>query len=86
VLEGRTSFVIAHRLSTIRAADRIVVIVDGKIAEEGSHEELLALRGRYFDLYVQQSLRDSARTEGLWRTRSRAPGGTLVSPGAAPVT
>lgn len=51
LLKGRTSFVIAHRLSTITNADRIVVIEDGQIAEQGRHEELLAKRGKYFHLY-----------------------------------
>ena len=51
LLKGRTSFVIAHRLSTITNADRIVVIEGGKIAEQGRHEELLAIRGKYFHLY-----------------------------------
>ena len=51
LLKGRTSFVIAHRLSTITNADRIVVIEDGQIIEHGSHEELLARRGKYFHLY-----------------------------------
>jgi ATP-binding cassette subfamily B protein len=51
---GRTAFVIAHRLSTIRNADRILVIDKGQIAEIGTHEELLAQRGRYFDLYLTQ--------------------------------
>lgn len=54
MLEGRTSFVIAHRLSTIRRADRILVIEDGKIAEEGTHKELLKLRGKYYHLYTSQ--------------------------------
>jgi ATP-binding cassette subfamily B protein len=50
----RTSFVIAHRLSTIRDADRILVMVDGAIVEQGSHEELLELDGAYADLYRSQ--------------------------------
>lgn len=54
VLEGRTSFVVAHRLSTIRTADKILVIADGKIAEAGTHAELLALKGRYYRLYTHQ--------------------------------
>ena len=54
LMEGRTSFVIAHRLSTIRRADRILVIEDGKIAEGGSHAELLKQRGHYYRLYTQQ--------------------------------
>jgi len=51
LLRGRTSFVIAHRLSTITNADRIVVIHDGKIIEQGRHSELLARQGMYYELY-----------------------------------
>ena len=58
MLEGCTSFVIAHRLSTIRSADRILVIEQGSIQESGTHTELLALRGRYHNLYTQQRLRE----------------------------
>lgn len=54
LLKGRTSFVIAHRLSTIRKADRIFVIDDGGIAEEGSSDELLAKKGIYHNLYMAQ--------------------------------
>jgi len=54
LLRGRTSFVIAHRLSTIRKADRIFVIDDGKIMEEGSSDELLAMKGLYYNLYMAQ--------------------------------
>ncbi|MFZ5818591.1 MAG: ABC transporter ATP-binding protein, partial [Chloroflexota bacterium] len=54
LMKGRTSFVIAHRLSTIRRADRILVIQDGRIAEQGTHAELLKLRGHYYRLYTQQ--------------------------------
>ncbi len=54
LIQGRTSFVIAHRLSTIQNADRILLLVDGKIAEKGSHEELLNKKGAYFDLYQSQ--------------------------------
>ncbi|MDP9807070.1 ATP-binding cassette subfamily B protein [Trueperella bonasi] len=52
--EGRTSFVIAHRLSTIRDADLIIVMVDGDVVEQGTHETLLAHRGAYHDLYQSQ--------------------------------
>ncbi|MCQ2523532.1 MAG: ABC transporter ATP-binding protein/permease [Lachnospiraceae bacterium] len=54
ILKGRTSFVIAHRLSTIRKADRIFVIQDGGIAEEGNHESLLAKKGLYYALHTAQ--------------------------------
>ena len=54
LMEGRTSFVIAHRLSTIRRADLILVMRDGDIAEQGTHEELLAAGGFYADLYDSQ--------------------------------
>ncbi len=54
LMKGRTSFVIAHRLSTIRKADKIVVIEDGEIVEQGHHEELLALQGAYYRLYQSQ--------------------------------
>ncbi len=53
---GRTSFIIAHRLSTIRNADRILVLRDGDIVEQGSHDELLALNGFYSELYHSQFL------------------------------
>lgn len=55
LMEGRTTFVIAHRLSTIRQADQILVIEQGKIVEQGRHEELLAKEGRYFQLYTYQA-------------------------------
>jgi ABC-type multidrug transport system fused ATPase/permease subunit len=51
LFEGRTSFVIAHRLSTITNASRIVVIHDGRIVEQGLHEELLEKQGMYYELY-----------------------------------
>jgi subfamily B ATP-binding cassette protein MsbA len=54
LMKGRTTFVIAHRLPTIRNADHIVVIVNGRIVEEGKHEELLALEGEYYKLYAMQ--------------------------------
>jgi subfamily B ATP-binding cassette protein MsbA len=54
LMKGRTTFVIAHRLSTVRHADRIVVIVEGQIVEEGKHEDLLALDGEYRKLYNMQ--------------------------------
>jgi len=54
LLKGRTSFVIAHRLSTISKADRIFVVDEGRILEEGSSEELLSKKGLYYDLYMAQ--------------------------------
>ena len=59
VLENRTSFIVAHRLSTIRSADRILVIRNGKITESGTHSELIALHGYYYDLYTTQFRRDA---------------------------
>ena len=54
--QGRTTIIIAHRLSTIRSADRILVIQDGVVAEQGSHQELLAKNGVYATLYRTQNL------------------------------
>lgn len=54
VMENRTSIVIAHRLSTIRDSDLIVVMDSGRIAEQGTHEELLARKGKYYELYMTQ--------------------------------
>jgi len=54
LMKGRTSFVIAHRLSTIRQADLILVIKDGKIIEQGTHKELIAKQGEYYQLYTKQ--------------------------------
>jgi ATP-binding cassette subfamily B protein len=54
LLEGRTAFVIAHRLSTIRKADLVLVVNDHRIIERGTHKELLAQKGFYYDLYMSQ--------------------------------
>ncbi len=57
-MNGRTSFIIAHRLSTIKNADRILVIENGRIAEMGSHAELIRARGHYYSLYTRQFRRE----------------------------
>ena len=62
LLRGRTSFVIAHRLSTIRNADQLLVIDGGEIVECGKHEELLAKKGFYHDLYTSQFRRDPSQS------------------------
>ncbi|MCJ7541051.1 MAG: hypothetical protein MUO88_15470, partial [Desulfobacterales bacterium] len=54
LMKGRTTFVVAHRLSTIDYADRIAVIVNGRIVEEGKREELIAQKGEFFKLYQMQ--------------------------------
>ncbi|HEX5448368.1 MAG TPA: ABC transporter ATP-binding protein, partial [Candidatus Saccharimonadales bacterium] len=55
LMEGRTAIVIAHRLSTIQRMDRIIVLDDGEIVEQGSHKELLAKKGIYAKLWAHQS-------------------------------
>lgn len=57
-LEGRTSFIIAHRLSTIRSADRILVIDNGRIIEEGTHKQLIRRKGYYYRLYTNQFMKE----------------------------
>jgi ATP-binding cassette, subfamily B, bacterial MsbA len=64
LMQGRTSFVIAHRLSTIMNADRIIVLKDGRIVEQGKHEELLSRKGEYTNLYEQQ-FREEPSTRNL---------------------
>ena len=54
VMEGRTTFMIAHRLSTVRECDLILVVSDGKIIEKGTHKQLIAARGHYYNLYTRQ--------------------------------
>jgi subfamily B ATP-binding cassette protein MsbA len=66
LMEGRTTFVIAHRLSTIRRAHRILVVEEGLIVEDGTHDQLIASRGRYHELYTRQ--------HGLERNLFLAPG------------
>ena len=71
VLSGRTSFVIAHRLSTIRRADRILVIDQGRIIEQGTHNALLRQGGHYHGLYTEQSMRDIVRIDNAMDTTTR---------------
>ena len=65
LLEGRTAFVIAHRLSTIRNADVVLVVNDHRIIERGSHDELLAMKGFYHDLYTSQYMRVKSKESEL---------------------
>jgi ATP-binding cassette subfamily B protein len=62
LLKGRTSFVIAHRLSTIRHADQLLVLDGGEIIERGKHEELLAKKGFYYNLYTSQFHRNPSQS------------------------
>jgi ATP-binding cassette subfamily B protein len=74
----RTSFVIAHRLSTIRDADVILVMENGQIVEQGTHQELLEARGHYFDLYNSQF---TAAIEEPEEERPRVRVGVGAAPG-----
>jgi ATP-binding cassette subfamily B protein len=65
LLHGRTSFVIAHRLSTIRNAHQVLVLNEGQIVERGTHTELLARRGFYYDLYMSQFRREETEVEAV---------------------
>ena len=64
LLTGRTSFVIAHRLSTIRNADQLIVLDQGEVVERGTHEELLAAHGFYYELYMSQFRRETEEEDG----------------------
>jgi len=67
LMKGRTTLVIAHRLSTINSADKIIVLVNGKIVEEGTHDSLLMQKGEYFKLYNMQfkDNNNAAKPQGL---------------------
>ena len=69
-MRGRTTLLISHRISTVRDADRIVYLRDGAIVEQGSHDELLARRGAYYELYRRQSL--ARQVEFMERPEGRA--------------
>ncbi|KXK57217.1 MAG: ABC-type multidrug transport system component [Chlorobi bacterium OLB7] len=56
VMRARTSILIAHRISTVKEADQILVMDEGEITEQGTHEELLAVRGEYYRIYERQLL------------------------------
>jgi subfamily B ATP-binding cassette protein MsbA len=90
LMQGRTTFVIAHRLSTIRRADQILVIEAGRIVERGTHSELYAARGRYYDLYTKQhgietnlflapGEGDDAATADAAVRAAGAPGGNVIT-------
>ncbi len=84
--EGRTTFVIAHRLSTIRSADQILVLEAGQIVERGTHETLLAARGRYFELHEKQYGWERERFVNPgeeWASGESDPGSGTAQPGPA---
>jgi len=78
-LKGRTSFVIAHRLSTIRNADVVLVLDQGQFVERGRHDELLAAKGFYYNLYMSQF---SRMTTGVISTDGDQTGGDGRMPGS----
>ncbi len=74
LMRGRTSFIIAHRLSTIRRADRILVIENGRVAEMGTHAELVLKRGHYYRLYTQQFRHQMSQEYDLFKTSAAEAG------------
>lgn len=65
-MKGRTSYIIAHRLSTIQEADKILVLKDGQIIEQGNHQSLLADKGFYYELYNSQFSNKKRNNQGGW--------------------
>jgi len=79
LMRGRTTFIIAHRLSTIRRADRILVVEDGRITEQGNHAELLRQRGHYYRLYTQQFRHDLEVQYGVVDEKAASAGDVPAS-------
>ena len=67
LLAGRTTFVIAHRLSTVRRANLILLMEDGRIIERGTHEELMAARGMYYEMVLRQAESAGESVEAVLR-------------------
>src|SRR6185312_13123567 len=67
LLAGRTTFVIAHRLSTVRRADLILLMGDGRVVERGTHDELMAARGGYYEMVMRQAEASAQQGEELLR-------------------
>jgi ATP-binding cassette subfamily B protein len=63
IMEGRTTIIISHRVSSAKLANKIIVLDEGEIIEEGTHETLIAQRGVYFDLYEKQTQADEVEAE-----------------------
>ena len=81
LMKGRTSFLVARRLSTIRNADQVLVVLEGQIVERGTHQQLLAKRGTYYDLYTSNTLGRQVETaEVSGNGREGAP---AMTPAAA---
>jgi ATP-binding cassette subfamily B protein len=80
ILKGRTAIIVAHRLSTIQRADRILVMHKGRLRETGTHQELLALRGIYWNLYrLQYKDQEMPATQPIVRGSAwREPAATLA--------